>query len=300
MTRAYPKTFQSASSLVALLQERGLIINDISKAQSYLSSIGYFRLSAYCYPFLEIPKENHRYKPNSHFEKVLDLYRFDKKLRLLVFNEVEKIEVAIRSVMVNAACQQLNDAFWITQRKYFSNAVFFDRSISDINSELSRSKEDFVVHFKSNYSDDYPPAWMLIEILSLGSICKIYKNIKDLALKKKIARHFGLHFAVFESWIMTIAGLRNICCHHGRLWNRVLLLRTTLPQKTAFPWLQDAARIDVQRVYFRLCMIQYLLFSISPNNTFKEKLVNLLNSYPNVDISAMGFPSDWQEESLWN
>jgi len=295
----YTKPYQDVSYLIALLKERGLLIDDEAKARNYIIHIGYFRLSAYFYPFLKQPKTIHKYKSGSTFEQVLNLYRFDRKLRLLVFNEIEKIEVAIRSAMVNTACQHFNDTYWITQSQYFYNQNYFNSSMEEIESELSRSREDFIEHFKNTYSNPHPPAWMIAEILPLGNICRIYKNINDRNLKKKIAKQFGLQPIAFESWIMTIVGLRNICCHHNRLWNRVLPIRTILPQSTIFPWISDSSTVDTQRVYFRLCMIRYLLFSVSPHNTFKEKLITLLNNYPNVDINAMGFTIDWQNEPLW-
>ena len=100
----YSKTYKSAKDLVQLLQTRGLIINNLNKAENYIRHIGYYRLSAYMYPHLEHPKEKHIYKNNKTFQNILDLYKFDKKLRLLIFNEIEKIEIAVRSSIVNNAC----------------------------------------------------------------------------------------------------------------------------------------------------------------------------------------------------
>lgn len=97
----FHKPHTSAYDLVKLLQSRGLTITDTAKAESYLEHIGYYRLSAYMYPLLQMPKEQHRYKPNTTFNQVMMLYRFDKKLRLLIFNEIEKIEVAVRSAIAN-------------------------------------------------------------------------------------------------------------------------------------------------------------------------------------------------------
>ncbi len=300
MKISYLKPPECSAKLVSLLQKRGLMIDDFSKAEEYITNIGYFRLSAYFYPLLKLPKTDHIYKEGSSFTQVLNLYRFDRKLRMLIFNEIEKIEVSIRSIMVNTTCLYFNDAFWITNINNFANKTYFNSSMQEIDSELSKSKEDFIVHFKDTYIEPYPPAWVIAEILPLGNICRIYKNISDTGLKKQISRKFGLQPIAFESWIMTLAGLRNICCHHGRLWNRLLALRTALPQNTYYPWLKEQNSIDIQRVYLRLCMIKYLLYSVSPNNTFKEKLTDLLRKYPMVDIQAMGFPLNWELEPLWN
>lgn len=308
----YPKSYSSPSDLVKLLKSRGLVIEDEAKAKSYLKNISYFRLSAYCHPLLETPKENHTYKKGASFSQVLNLYRFDRKLRLLVFNEIEKIEVAIRSIIVNTACEHFGSVFWMTDGENFGNSHYFSKFIADITKDISESSEDFIRHFADRYSNEFPPAWAIAEILSLGGICHVYKNIKDQSLKKKIAKEFGLQPVVFESWIMTLSGLRNICCHHGRLWNRTLKLRPIVPYSTKYPWivgflkndvdsLKDGQqpKIDIQRIYYRMCIIKYFLTSVSPNNSFKEKLLALLAKYPNVDIHAMGFSADWRNEPIW-
>ena len=100
-TIPFGKQYTDSHDLVKLLKSRGLSVEDDTKAQHYLEHIGYYRLSAYMYPLLKLPKEQHVYKPGASFGRVMMLYRFDKKLRLLLFNEIEKVEVAIRSAIVN-------------------------------------------------------------------------------------------------------------------------------------------------------------------------------------------------------
>ena len=117
----FSKTCFTPQQHVTLLKDRGLSISDETKAVSYLTNIGYFRLSAYFYPLLEFPKEQHRYKPDATFKKVMDMYRFDRKLRLLLFNEIEKIEVAIRSCITNYASLNFGNLFWLTDKSFFSN-----------------------------------------------------------------------------------------------------------------------------------------------------------------------------------
>lgn len=201
----FSKTCFTPQQHITLLKDRGLSISDETKAVSYLTNIGYFRLSAYFYPLLEFPKEQHRYKPDATFKKVMDMYRFDRKLRLLLFNEIEKIEVAIRSCITNAVSEYFNDLFWITNPAYFFNMQNFQYTQDTIDAELKKSKEDFILHFRSAYTDDYPPAWMIAEILPLGLLCRIYTNLKDNVIKKRVAQHFGLQVPVFSSWIVILA-----------------------------------------------------------------------------------------------
>ena len=212
-------------------------ITDEEKAVHYLSHIGYYRLSAYMYPLLSIPKEQHLFKQGVTFGKVMMLYRFDKKLRLLLFNEIEKIEVAVRCAIVNFGTEMTGNPFWMTDADNFSNPSKFNRSIRLIEDELNHTKEDFINHFKETYTNQYPPSWMLTEILPFGVITNIYSNIKNKKIKKRIAQSFGLQVAPFESWLTVITVTRNSCCHHARVWNRIFSIRATMPIRMSRPWI---------------------------------------------------------------
>ena len=293
----FSKTYSNPSSLVNLLQSRGLKIEDTAKAENYIQHIGYYRLSAYMYPFLLMPKEQHLYKPNASFSKVMMLYRFDKKLRLLLFNEIEKIEVAVRSAIVNAGCEITGNPFWMTDSKNFINQAKHSQTVKLMDDELRRSREDFIVHFRQAYSDKYPPAWITSEILPFGVMTSIYGNIKNMRIKKNIAQKFGLQVAPFESWLTIITLTRNSCCHHARVWNKQNTIRPMLPNKISHPWISIPA--DMLRIYFNLCIIKYFLNIISPQNDMTCKVQALLRAFPEVDISAMGFPKGWESEPLW-
>ena len=294
---SYNKPYKSAKDLVQLLQTRGLKINDINRTESYIRHIGYYRLSAYMYPHLEIPKDKHIYKSNKTFQNVLDLYKFDKKLRLLIFNEIEKIEIAVRSSIVNNACEIFNDPYWITDSKYFISPSHFQKTLTLIDKELEYSKEDFIIHFKTKYSNQYPPAWMLAEILPLGVLTRIYCNIRDVSVKKMIANEFALQVKPFESWMSITTLTRNACCHHSRVWNKQNTMQPMEPKHITRPWIKLPT--DKLRVYYDLCIIKWFLDCISPNNTLTDKICKLLAEYPCIDISAMGFPADWLTEDLW-
>lgn len=126
----------------------------------------------------------------------------------------------------------------------------------------------------------------------------IYSNIASNKLMKRIAGYFGLKPQVFTSWLTVLANLRNMCCHHARVWNRVFMLNPAEPRKTANAWIDDS-KVDKKRIYYRLCIIRYFLASVSPDNNFNEKLSGLLACFPSIDIAAMGFSRDWENEDLW-
>ena len=293
----FQKSYTNAIDLVRLLQSRGLTVTDTAKAERYIEYIGYYRLSAYMYPLLRIPKDLHLYKPNTSFDQVMMLYRFDKKLRLFIFNEIEKIEVAVRSAIVNIGSDMTGNPFWMTDSNNFIDAVKFQHTMDLIDTELRRSREDFIVHFKQTYSDPYPPAWILAEVLPFGVLTNIYSNIRVARIKKRIAQRFGLQVAPFESWLTIVALTRNSCCHHARVWNKQNTIRPMMPNRMAGNWI--TLPTDPLRVYFDLCIIKYFLIIISPQNDMTRKLKTLLYAYPDIDIAAMGFPQGWENEPVW-
>ena len=284
--------------LIPVLKGRGLTVSDEQKAISYLTNIGYYRLSAYCYPLLKNPKTEHIYKVGATFDMVMNMYRFDRKLRGLLFNEIEKIEVAIRSAMCNLISAELDDIFWITDNGHFNNPALFTKRLDVIKSELEKSNEEFITHFLNKYSNPYPPCWMITEIMPFGMLCSTFNNLKYISIRKKVAKHFGLSAPVFSSWIVSLVNLRNLCGHHNRTWNRENPLIPAPLRLPVFAWINDTTT-DMKRIYYRICIIKYLLFTVSPNNTFTQKLKSLLAQFPTIDVRAMGFPDNWQTEPLW-
>jgi abortive infection bacteriophage resistance protein len=295
----YSKCFTCPEDLVSLLKNRGLNITNEQDAADCLTSIGYYRLSAYCYPLLKTPKSNHSFKTDASFDLVMNMYRFDRNLRLLLFDEIEKIEVAFRSAMSNRITEELSDVFWMTDARHFYSTTVYSKTVSLIQTEIDKSKEEFITHFRSKYIEPFPPVWMIVELAPFGLLCGIYNNMNSAKLKKKVAACFGLSSSVFSSWMISLVNLRNLCGHHSRTWNREIPVVPAEPRLPVFPWI-NSVNTSMKRIYYRICMIKYLLYTVSPNNTFTQKLISLLDEYPTIDVHAMGFPANWRNEPLWN
>ena len=233
----------------------------------------------------------------SNHQDALNLYRFDKKLRLILFNEIEKVEVALRSALANVVAEETGNIFWMTDASMFANADKFNRTMALVDKELKSSKEDFILHFKMKYSNAYPPAWILIEILPLGVVTRIYENLADNTLRKKIAARFSLTIPVFTSWMTVVTLTRNSCCHHSRVWNKSNAIPPLIPKKLNGKWVVSI--VSPKRIFYNICIIKWFVDIVSPNNDMKGHLQQLLADHPMIDIKAMGFPANWQEEPLW-
>ncbi len=301
----YTKTPLIYSDQLLQLKNRGLIIENDTKALHILENINYYRLSGYWYPMLAVPKSAHNFKPNSTFDNAFKLYCFDRELRKLILGELEKIEIAIRSKMIYKLWHAYG-AFWYSDPTLYSNAGKYNVTQGKLIEENRRSDEDFIKAFKNKYSDVMPPACMLLEISSFGNLSSLFSNLKPGRSKREIANYFGLDDTTFTSWLHSFTYVRNVCAHHSRLWNRKLKISPQIPNSPMRTFLNHTiiinpsnGRFNNDKIYFFLSMLIYLLNIINPQHTFKNRLFSLLKSYPIVDINAMGFPTDWQNEELW-
>lgn len=292
----YPKQLTSFTDQIELLKQRGLAFADETKALHLLKNISYYRLSGYWYPLL-IDKQNHIFRPKSTFETAYSLYKFDSELRKLIIAELEKIEIAVRT-QTAYILSSIYSANWFEDASLFSNPVRHAKILVKIDEEHQRSDEVFITAFRAKYSDHYPPSWMIMEIASFGTLSILYSNLLPGQAKRKIAAYFGLADSVFSSWLHSIVYIRNICAHHSRLWNKVLGVRPLMPRSPHNTFIPIPAS-GTQQVYFILSMINYLLNTVNPNHSFIPRFKELLNRYPMVDIKAMGFPAEWENEILW-
>ncbi|MHC1704885.1 MAG: Abi family protein [Tenuifilaceae bacterium] len=302
----YSKPALSHADQLQQLQTRGLIIDDVAKALHLLEVISYYRLSGYWYPML-LDKQNHKFKPDSSFEAVFNIYKFDRELRLLILLELEKIEVAVRSRMIYILSHS-RGVFWYLDTANFSNSFKHADTLSKIDTEYSRSDEEFIKAFKAKYTDPLPPSWMMLEVSSFGVLSSLYSCLKPGRDKRAIAKSFGLNDNTLASWLHSIVYLRNICAHHSRLWNREMRIQPEIPLNphnsflTKTKYLHPETGILLRlnnKTFFMLSMIVYLMNSINPKHKIQEKFKALLTKYPNIDTRAMGFPKDWEKESIW-
>ncbi|GHV62489.1 hypothetical protein FACS1894195_4480 [Bacteroidia bacterium] len=155
---------------------------DENKASHLLENISYYRLSGYWYPLLA-DKQMHIFKPDTNFEAAFSLYKFDRELRQLIISELEKVEIAVRSKMAFVLSMG-NDAFWIENDSLFVDLTKHHATLTKIKDELSRSDEEFILSFKSNYSNPFPPSFILLEITSFGALSRLYDNLKSGKAKK--------------------------------------------------------------------------------------------------------------------
>ena len=149
---------------IGLLKQRGLQIESDVDAVHFLSHISYYRLGEYWHS-MQSDQKNHIFKPESKFTDVIALYCFDRELRILLFDVIEKIEISLRAKLIYHLSHEF-DPWWFQNFELFSDSLALTKTLSGLEEEIARSRKEIILknHFK-NYKDDgrFPPAWKTLE-----------------------------------------------------------------------------------------------------------------------------------------
>lgn len=300
----YDKPSLSIAEQSALIQERGLVCDDPARLQKYLSTIGYYRLSAYWLPF-ELPSDtpgtrNHRFLPGTTFDKVLGLYIFDRNLRMLVMEALERIEVAVRTRWANALSVRHGSHAYINS-ELFKNPWQHSGDLGKIAANLEESKEPFVVHYRRQYKQPFlPPIWAVVETMTLGGLSRWFKNTDDTEAKKEISQALNMPtIEILEQVLHALTPMRNLCAHHGRLWNRRFAM--SLPKIKRIRDRQvppESPNLQAHYIFNFLVVLDVLMMAISPGSSWTRRLLALIETLEDGP-APMGFPDDWRNRAPW-
>lgn len=295
----YNKPPISFSDQIAQLKARGLIFGNETEAELCLSNISYYRLRAYTYPFQDNTHPNHPFIIPVTFEEIIDLYKFDRKLSQLIFSGLEKVEIALRTQIIYQWAM-VYGSHWQLDPALYRDPMKFANQINSLQTEINRSHETFIEHYKNTYTTpSEPPSWMSLEVSSFGLLSQLFSNLKKGREKIAVANHFGLSdIGILENWMLCFSNIRNICAHHGRLWNRRLTAHIKFPTNPHFDFITNK-QVYPYKLYASICCIQYMLNTIIPANGFKADLIALINTCPLAQEKEMGFPVNWQLEAFW-
>ncbi|BFM05833.1 Abi family protein [Halioxenophilus aromaticivorans] len=294
-----PKSF---AEQVQKLQDHGLHVPDSASAEFYLSQLNYYRFAAYCLPF-EQDHETHQFIAGTSFDDVLNVYIFDRELRLLLLDAIERIEVSLRTQMAYHLSHNHATAHPHLKPEIFFNPVIYGGSISKLSNDVRNSKEDFIKHLTRKYEELLPPIWAVVELMTMGQLSKWFSNINARSDRQAISRVYGVDEKIMTSYCEHLSLVRNHAAHHARLWNRDFTKTMMLPRRgptdltASLQVLPDTDR-RLRKLYNTLVMTGYLMDVINPGHHWKQRLKDLIDSH-NIDVNKMGFPADWKTKPIW-
>lgn len=284
----YTKPALTYDEQLSLLESRGLDVPDRELAIRWLSRVSYYRFSAYLYTYRIAGSD--QYRPGTNFTDIANLYNFDRQLRLLMLDAIERIEVWLRCALTYELAHTCG-AFGYLRKSSFKKGFDHQLFRRTLSNEHRRSKEPFVQHYRDKYKgENHLPIWMATELLTFGTLSMLYSAL-PLDSKRRVAITVNVKDNVLGNWLQSIAYMRNLCAHHGRLWNRKL---STSPKLLKGG---DSRGVEPNKLYAGLLVFQYLLFKTAPNSTWSQRTAEFIRSNPQIDVRQMGFPADWQIRS---
>lgn len=294
--RPFDKPALTYGQQVDLLRSRGMVIDDGERAVFYLQHLNYYRLCAYWLPF-EADHASHQFKSGTRFEDVLDLYVFDRELRLIILDAIERIEVSVRSNWAYALAH-LHGHHAHTDMYPAKDQDKWQRDLESLKEHVEqRNDEVFIQHHKLTYQEELPPLWVVCEVMTLGLLSRWYGNLKPAEARRAISSTYRLDEMVLQSWLHHLTVVRNICAHHGRLWNREFTITPKLPKRKP-ERLIDNFVPKSRRVYNSLVILLHFMDIVSPKHDWRSRLIQHLGA-SSANLTAMGFPGDWPSKSIW-
>jgi abortive infection bacteriophage resistance protein len=296
----YEKSPKSIDEQVELLQQRGMG-GDAESIARRLTVVNYYRLSGYWYPFREVDDS---FRIGTHIDEIWYRYMFDRRLRLLLLDAIERVEVSIRTKIAYQHSMKYGPFGYATNPSSLLSSVDSttrEALLSRMHDETKRSREEFMEHFRTKYGDEHslPPLWIAAEVMSMGALVSLFKVCpKDI--RDEVAREFGIPEKVFASWLLALNAARNIAAHHGRLWNRELGIKPLIPRPFVQPWWHDPFTISNNRVFALLSICRHCLEVIAPNSGWPKRVSSFIEDSRGIPLRAMGMPDHWKEHRLWS
>lgn len=289
----YAKPPLSLEDQLELLIGRGLNVSSPERALHYLRFVGYYRLSGYCRYYQQ--NLSHEFESGTTFDSVLKLYIFDRELRLLVMDAVERIEVAVRSCISNTMSES-HGAHWFMDRTLFHNSRKHDELLGKIRAATGNHdrQEGFLKSYYQKYNQpDIPPSWMMAEVMSFGTWSSLFANLKSRQVQRSICAPFDIDPRIMKSWLHSLNYLRNLCAHHSRLWNRLFSIKPMVAKK------YETQMKDNGSFYAYAAMLRILMYVIADGSKWQYRFADLVDSYLDVPFSEMGFPEGWRKDPFW-
>lgn len=266
------------------LKERGCIIRNEKLALETLKYINYYRLSNYFVPFSE---NKHKYEDGTTFEKILQIYEMDRKLRSIILAALEEIEITLRAAISNYHALKYGALGYL-------NSSTFDRThnhqsfVSRINHLIESNEErSFVKHYNTQHSGKFP-LWVVMELFSFGTLAFFFKDMQSSDKKALANEFFKCSPSEMDNWIFCLNELRNYCAHYNRLYGNEFPVLPKTP-KDFEP--------EIENNVFGYIIVMKQLYHNKAN--WNERVVKPISRLlrKNSDaarLSDLGFPDSWE------
>jgi abortive infection bacteriophage resistance protein len=321
-TIPFSKPYRLPVDLIEDLKTKHLKFENEHAANTLLSQISYYHFKIYLHPLLDLASPGSKiYRNDQFFEFGVDLYRFDEELRAYLFKVIARLEVKLRSRLDHTLSSYKNDPFWyLDDNLFFKSKVDGYKKINDlrckIKSDFDNEHELYAKNFREKYHNlssvtysSLPPFWIASELLTIGTVFKIYDAIDFSYFKKKkdttesmrldnLALEFGASkFSVLTNWVRRLRDVRNRCAHHSRLWNANL----ATPSEVAN--LLQLQPVNDKRLYGTIVVMNQMVKTLGIIDLdLRSSILAIISQSPTPSkfLKQAGFPDNWNTDLFWD
>lgn len=283
------KKHLSLTGQVDLLMSRGLIVRDKQAAMHVLSNINYYRFTGYLHGFKV--KQTGKYREETTFEEIHSLYSFDQRFTRILMFALEDIEETLKTRLSYTLTQAFpEDPLIYLQPKIYRNGEDFTRFQAYFAKEVDNNKKlPFIKHHIDQYGGQLP-MWVAVEIMTMGNIHALYKNLQA-PYQKEIAATYKTGVVQLSSWIQNLTYTRNHLAHYMRIYD-FNFGRTPAQCNKHHKYTKTTGKI------FDQIYVMSFMYSdaMEWNNYILPEIEELLQRYSVfVKLDALGFPPNWKE-----
>ncbi len=285
-----PEPF-SLSDLRAHASAKGFIDGDTDQAEYFLGRISYQHASGY---FKLFQNEDGALADDASLMMVHRAVLFDRKLQSLLMEYIGLFELQFRA-QYSYRLSEERGAFAHRNPKNFKDAKHF-------KDFLNSYEREFRIQMKNNNADVIRafdvygdvPTWQAVEMMSFGTLSKMYSNTRSKTVRSGVAMSFGVTVEELVSWARAISSVRNQCAHFGQLCGKPLVSR---PKRIA------GASGDNGSVFYIVMLLVRLLGgnrffpddkTLSYGTMMLASAVRLFDEFSDVS-ERCGIPEDWRE-----
>jgi abortive infection bacteriophage resistance protein len=310
------KPFKSYEEQIEILKFRGMNVNNqYTNIRNILEKENYYNIiNGYKDLFIQVrasQSNNERYKANTQFSEVYSLYKFDRELRSIFLKKILIIETNIKSIISYNFSKKyginnylitenfnLKESRYVTISQRYQEVIRLIATIQNTISTQIKKKNQSIGHYISNFG--YIPLWVLMNILTFGTVSLFYKNMKQTD-KQDIAKIYNISSEVELGLMLKILTLvRNICAHDERLYN--FKSKDNIRNNIIHSYFNSGSNSFGKNDLFAVLICAKILLE-------KDSFKNMVNEIENqIDIlkkelkvittndvlNKMGFPTNWK------
>lgn len=302
------KVFRSIDEQIQILQNKGLIIEDIDYAKDILIRESYFFLTGYRHLFLKGTKDK-TYLPGTNFRELHALFNFDRQIRNIAFKNLLIVENNMKSIFSYQLSKEYGhrEADYLKPTNFCADTDKF-RQINDLIKKMKRqirvngSQHSATSHYMNNYG--YIPMWVVVKVLSFGIVSELFTIMKR-ADQQAISEVYGVSIENLTTYMPVLANFRNLCAHEDILYN---YKPQRLIEDTKYHNILNIPIMDGEYIYGKgdlfalVIMLKQLLRSEEFRllvNEISYELDVLAGKLKTIDIAkvldAMGFPINFKD-----